>query len=272
MFLKELKISERRSCELLCLNRGTHRHISSRMVPEALLERMKAIAYKWKRWGYRQIYNRLRLEGVCINHKRLYRIYREEGLMVRRKLRKKLFSERRPLPPVTRPNERWSMDFVSDSLDNGRKLRVLNVIDDFTREIVAIEVDTSLTGSRVAQALEIAGLIRGKLPKSIVSDNGSEFTGKVMARWSFGKTELHFIQPGKPNQNAFIESFNGKMREECLNENIFLSTAHGRQIITAWVEEYNQLRPHSSLGGITPSMFAEKYFRNQLNELSIKMV
>jgi putative transposase len=164
------------------------------------------------------------------------------------------------------------MDFVSDSLDSGRKLRVLNIIDDFTREIVAVEIDRSLTGERVAQSLEIAGMIRGKLPERVVSDNGPEFTGRSLSSWAYGKTELHFIQPGKPNQNAFIESFNGKMREECLNENIFSSVSEARMIIKEWVEDYNQLRPHSSLGGLTPSMFAEKYFKDQVGKLSVKLV
>lgn len=272
MFLKELNISERRSCNLVGLNRGTYRYLSRRSVPNELIKRIKEIAYKWKRWGYRLIYNRLILEGVVINHKRVYRIYREEGLMVRRKKKKKLVSERRPLPFVSGPNQRWSMDFVSDSLDSGRKIRVLNIIDDFTREIVAVEIDRSLTGERVAQSLEIAGMIRGKLPESVVSDNGPEFTGRSLSSWAFGKTELHFIQPGKPNQNAYIESFNGKMREECLNENIFSSVSEARRIIKEWVEDYNEQRPHSSLGGLTPSMFAEKYFKDQVGKLSVKLV
>ena len=143
MFMKELQISERRACKLLTLHRSTCRYIGIRQAPTALIERIKAIAQRWKRWGYRQIYDRLRLEGITVNHKRVYRLYREEGLMVRRKRRKKLVVERKPLTPATEPNQRWSMDFVQDILADGRKVRVLNVIDDFTREAIGLEIDSS---------------------------------------------------------------------------------------------------------------------------------
>ena len=272
MFMKELKISERRACALVALHRSTCRYLSVRQAPTALIARIKAIAQRWKRWGYRQIYDRLRLEGVMVNHKCVYRLYREEGLMVRRKRRKKLVVERKPLTPVTEPNERWSMDFVQDTLADGRKIRILNIIDDFTREAIGLEIDSSIPGLRVAHVLERTELIRGKLPRSIVCDNGTEFTSMVMSRWAYQKVELHFIQPGKPNQNAFVESFNGKMREECLNENVFMNLAEAKRIIETWVEEYNQLRPHSSLGGLTPALFAKRYYKIQTGKLSKQMV
>ena len=272
MFMKELQISERRACKLLTLHRSTCRYIGIRQAPTALIERIKAIAQRWKRWGYRQIYDRLRLEGITVNHKRVYRLYREEGLMVRRKRRKKLVVERKPLTPATGPNQRWSMDFVLDTLADGRKVRVLNVIDDFTREAIGLEIDSSIPGLRVAHVLERTGLIRGKVAESIVCDNGPEFTSMALSRWVYNKTELHFIQPGKPNQNAFVESYNGKMREECLNENVFMNLTEAKRIIETWVEEYNQLRPHSSLGGLTPALFAERYYKNQMEKLSNQMV
>jgi len=272
ILMKELCLSERRACTLLALQRSTCRYVNIRQVPLALLERIKAIAQRWKRWGYRQIYDRLRLEGIVVNHKRVYRLYREEGLMVRRKRRKKLVVERKPLTPATEPNQRWSMDFVQDRRDDGRKVRILNIIDDFTREAIGLEIDASIPGLRVAHVLERTGLIRGKLAQSIVCDNGPEFTSMALSSWAYNKTELHFIQPGKPNQNAFVESYNGKMREECLNENIFMSLTEAKRIIETWVEEYNQLRPHSSLGGLTPALFAKRYYKNQMEKLSKPMV
>jgi putative transposase len=272
IFLKELQVSERRACQLLVLCRNTCRYQSIRKPATELIERIRAIADQWKRWGYRQIHDRLRLEGVIINHKRTYRLYREEGLMVRRKRRKKLVVARKPLLPATKPNHRWSMDFIQDTLDNGRKVRILNILDDFTREVIGVEIDSSLPGLRVAHVLERTGMIRGKLPESIVCDNGPEFTGMNLARWAYKKIEIHFIQPGKPNQNAFIESFNGKMREECLNEHIFRTLPEARRIIADWVEDYNQQRPHSSLGGLPPEIFARNYIKNQAEKLSQPLV
>jgi putative transposase len=271
-FLKELRISERRSCQLLALCRNTCRYQSIRQQPVELIARIRAIAERWKRWGYRQIHDRLRLEGVQVNHKRTYRIYREEGLMVRRKRRKKLVVARNPLPPATAPNQRWSMDLMLDTMTDGRKVRILNVLDDFTREIVAVEVDTSLSGQRVALVLERTVMIRGKLPDRIVCDNGPEFTGMALSRWAYQKTELHFIQPGKPNQNAFIESFNGKMREECLNEHLFRTLDEAREQIRIWADEYNRQRPHSSLDGLPPEMFARNYIMKQAEKLSLPAV
>jgi putative transposase len=272
MFLKQMLISERRACSLLMLHRSTFRYASLRKPPMELIERIKAIADRWKRWGYRQIHDRLRLEGIKVNHKRTYRLYREEGLMVRRKCRKKLIVARKPLPPATEPNQRWSLDLMQDTTEDNRKIRILNIIDDFTRESIGLEVDSSIPGQRVAHVLERTGLIRGKIAESIVCDNGPELTGMALSKWAYNKTELHFIQPGKPNQNAFIESFNGKMREECLNEHVFTSIDHARQVISAWVEDYNKQRPHSALGGMTPEMFARSYIMKQVEKLSQPLV
>lgn len=272
IFLKELRMSERRACQLLALCRNTCRYRSILKPPTELIERIKAIAERWKRWGYRQIHNRLRLEGVPINHKRTYRIYREEGLMVRRKRRKKLVVARKPLLPATEPNQRWSMDLMQDTLEDGRKIRILNILDDFTREVVGVEVDTSIPGQRVVHVLDRTSLIRGKLAERIVCDNGPEFTGMALARWAYEKVDVHFIQPGKPNQNAFIESFNGKMREECLNEHIFRTLDEARQRISEWVEDYNRQRPHSALNGLPPEIFAKNYIMKQAEKLSSPVV
>jgi putative transposase len=192
-----------------------------------------------------------------MNHKKAERLYKEEGLQLykrQRKNRRKWRAE--PLDMPTRANERWSMDFVADRLVNGRKLRTLNVVDDFTRECLWIEVDQSLGGYRVVQALEFLLHMRGK-PKTIVTDNGSEFTGKTLDQWAYThQVHLHFIDPGKPVQNAFVESFNGKFRNECLNDHWFNSIDEARNIIHAWREDYNTVRPHSSLGYKTPAEFA----------------
>lgn len=272
IFLKELRMSERRACQLVKLCRNTCRYKSVRKPQTELIERIKAIADRWKRWGYRQIHDRLRLEGVLVNHKRTYRIYQEEGLMIRRKRRKKLVVARKPHLPATEPNQRWSMDFMQDTTEDGRKIRILNIMDDFTREAIAVEIDTSLPGQRVAHVLERTAMIRGKLAESIVCDNGPEFPGMALARWVYEKTELHFIQPGKPNQNAFVESFNGKMRDECLNEHIFRTLNEARERIRRWVDEYNRERPHSSLDGLPPETFARNYIKQQVEKLSLSMV
>lgn len=202
----------------------------------------------------------LKREGVKINHKKVFRIYQEEKLSLRVRKSKKLKSILRvPIAPPARPNERWSMDFVSDQLSTtGRRFRTLNIVDDYSRECVAIEVDTSLPGIRVAQVLSRLKDVRG-LPKVIVIDNGSEFTSKVMDQWAFqNNVKLDFINPGKPVENAFIESFNGRFRDECLNQEWFTSLQHAKEIIEAWREEYNCLRPHTSLNGLTPEEFAKR--------------
>ena len=220
---------------------------------------MLALARERPRYGYRRLCVILRREGFAVNHKRIHRLYRREGLMVRRRLRKRLTRVARvsrPLP--SRANERWSLDFVSDPLADGRVFRTLNVVDDFTRECRAIEVDTSLSGARVARVLEAASLEYGR-PSALVSDNGPEFISKALDAWAYrNRVELHFIQPGKPTQNAFVESFNGRFRDECLNEHWFESLNEARAVIEKWRSDYNGYRPHSSLGDITPEEFAER--------------
>jgi putative transposase len=201
----------------------------------------------------------LRREGWAVNRKRVYRIYREERLSVRRKRRKRVAAApREALPLPSGPNERWSMDFMADTLADGRTFRTLNIVDDFSREAVAIEVGRSIPGSRVVRLLDRLARTRG-LPQTLVMDNGPEFTSRVLDQWAYKHCiELHFIQPGKPVQNAFVESFNGKFRDECLNQSWFVSLADAGRGIEAWRLEYNRVRPHSSLGNLTPEEFAQK--------------
>lgn len=202
----------------------------------------------------------LKREGFHVNHKKLRRIYREENLLVRVRKRKKLKAMVRvPIPSPEKANERWSMDFVSDQLGrSGRRFRLLNIVDDFTRESVAIDVAHSIPGERVARVLEFLKMFRG-LPKVIVVDNGSEFSGRAMDEWAHkNNVKLDFIRPGKPVENAFIESFNGKIRDECLNENWFSSLEDAARTIEEWRIDYNKNRPHSSLGGLSPEEFANK--------------
>lgn len=225
-----------------------------------LKERIRGIAYERKRYGYRRIWAILRREGMCVNLKKVYRLYKELGLSVRKRTgRKKATGSRGALYVPQRPNERWSLDFVSDAVYDGRRIRILGIIDDFTKECLTTLVDTSLGGHRVAKQLDILKEEHG-LPLMIVSDNGTEFTSKAVLSWSLeNKMAWHYIEAGKPTQNAFIESFNGRLRDECLNQHIFGSLEETREIIEAWRIDYNTKRPHSSLGYQTPSEFKETY-------------
>lgn len=225
-----------------------------------LLERMKAISYERPRFGYRRVHVMLRREGLMVNHKRVYRLYRAEGLAVRRKKRKRIFMlARKPMAAGSKPNERWSMDFTWDQLADGRSFRTLNIVDDFTRESLAIEVDVSLPGQRVARVLDRLAEVHG-LPKSITVDNGPEFTGRAMDAWAYqNKVTLAFITPGKPTQNAYAESFNGKFRDECLNQHWFINLRDAREKIEIWRQDYNHVRPHSSLGDIPPVEFVRTF-------------
>ena len=194
-----------------------------------------------------------------MNHKRVYRIYRGAGLMVRKRARKRVARERCPAPAPTRPNQRWSLDFVSDALFWGRKIRMLTVVDVFTREALAIEVDTSLSGVRVARVLDRVIAERGTAPEEITLDNGPELTSKALDQWAYARgVQLCFIQPGKPVQNCFVESFNGRLRDECLNVEVFLSLDDARRKLLEWKTDYNERRPHGSLGDLTPTEFAAK--------------
>lgn len=249
--------SQRRACGLIRIGRSSFTYASRRDPDTGFRETLRELAGKRPRFGYRRLHLILDREGHAMNHKRLYRIYREEGLSVRRRKRKRLAqSARRPMARPSAVNERWSMDFMSDTLADGRPFRTFNVVDDFSRECLAIEVDTSIPGLRVARVLDRVAGERG-LPKAIVSDNGPEFAGRVLDAWAYQRgVTLQFIRPGKPIENAFAESFNGKFRDECLNEHWFTGLNDARFTIEAWRRDYNHVRPHSSLGGLTPAEFA----------------
>ena len=249
-------ISERRACRFTGFARSSQRYQARRPRRDELRARLQTLALLRPRWGYRRLYVLLRREGCRVNRKLVHRLYREEGLAVRRRKRKRVAVPRAPLAPPERANERWSVDFVSDALADGRKFRALTIVDDFTRESPAIEVDFSLPGARVIRTFERLAAVRG-LPRSIVLDNGPEFAGLALDVWAHQRgVTLAFIQPGKPVQNAYIESFNGRFRDECLNESWFLSLADAREIIEAWRRDYNEARPHSGLAGQTPAELA----------------
>jgi putative transposase len=256
--MAEFELSQRRSCQAIGFARSSWRYRSQRKEPTELVERLRALATKRPRWGYRMLYLVLRREGVKVNHKRVYRLYRQEQLMVRTKKRKRLTSRTRvALPAATGPNQRWSMDFVSDVTRSGRRFRTFAVVDDFTRESLALVTDTSIGGARVARVLDELIAVRGA-PELIVCDNGPEFTGKALDGWAYRQgVKLHFIRPGRPTENAFIESFNGKLRNECLSKAWFLDLEDARRIIGAWRIDYNENRPHSSLAGMTPKEYAD---------------
>lgn len=249
-------LSERRACFLIGLARTSCRYRKPPGDEAKLRERLRELAAERRRFGYRRLTVLLQREGWEINHKRVYRVYRAEGLLVRRRKRKRIGTRERPtLATPTGRNQRWSMDFISDALSTGRKFRSLNIVDDYNRECLAAEVDTSLTGARVVRVLERLREERG-LPQTLVLDNGPEFAGRALDVWAYGRSvKLHFIAPGKPVQNAFIESFNGKMRDECLNEHWFMSLREARQIIEDWRRDYNEVRPHAALGNRTPKEF-----------------
>jgi putative transposase len=227
-----------------------------------LLRALQELAAERRRFGYRRLNVMLRRNGIIANHKRIYRVYAKANLQVRKRVKRRVALGRGDVAPVvTAPNERWSLDFVHDTLQSGRRIRALNVVDDFTREALAIEVDTSISGSRVTRVLDRIAHQRG-LPKTIVMDNGTELTSLAMLAWaSQHRVQLHYIAPGKPTQNAFVESFNGKFRDECLNDSIFTTIAEARDIIERWRIDYNECRPHRSLGHRTPSAYAEALAR-----------
>lgn len=225
----------------------------------SLRKRMLAHAAARPRFGYRRIHVLLRREGELVNHQRVYRLYRELGLLVRRRRRKRVSQLlRHPKPIPEKANDRWSMDFTRDTLADARAFRTLNLVDDFSRECPTIEVARSIPGERVTRVLDRVAAERG-YPRVLVVDNGPEFTGVALDRWAFEHdVELHFIEPGKPVQNCFIESFNGRFRDECLNVNWFTSLADAVEKIEAWRVDYNRHRPHSSLGNLSPEEFARR--------------
>jgi putative transposase len=249
-------LSERRACRLVGLDRSTLRYQCKRPDDPALRQRLRELAAERRRFGYRRLGWMLEREGHIMNHKKLYRLYREEKLMVRRRgRRKRALGTRAPMRLPEAVNQRWSLDFVSDALSDGRRFRILCIVDDFSRECLAAVVDTSLGGVRVVRELERLALERA-VPQVVVSDNGTELTSGAVLRWATGKLAWHYIEPGKPVQNAFIESFNSRLRDECLNEHLFLSLTEARETIEAWRHDYNHLRPHSSLGALPPIEFA----------------
>jgi putative transposase len=252
-------LSQRRACALAALSTCSWRYQSRRQDDALVRGRLKELTQERPRFGYRRLGVLLRREGHEVNLKRVLRLYREEGLKLRAKKRKRIASSQRVRPEATTAiNQVWSMDFVSDTLSCGRRFRGLNIVDCHSREALCIEVDTSLTGQRVVRVLQRLGETRG-LPQTIQVDNGPEFTGRVLDEWAFrNRVKLHFIEPSKPVQNAVIESFNGKMRDECLNQEWFTDLDEARTRIEKWREDYNEFRPHSSLDNLAPAVWAQQ--------------
>jgi len=248
----------RRACRIVGMSVSSFAYVARSTEPVGLRERLRELAAERPRWGYRNLHWLLCQEGFGVNHKRVHRIYRQEGLMVRRRRRKRLKSVARvPLVPARRPNERWSMDFVSDALSAGTVYRTLNVIDDATREALALEPALHHSGTRVSQVLDRIGEERG-LPGVVVVDNGPEFSSKALSQWAYKrKVRLHFIEPGRPMQNAFVESFNGKFRDDCLNEHWFRDLHDARATIETWRRDYNEVRRHRTLK-MPPARFADR--------------
>ena len=252
------KVSQRRACAVLNVDRSTVRYSSVRPNDADLRKAIRGVAQERRRFGYRRIGVMLERQGITMNHKKLRRLYREEKLQVRKRGgRKRALGTRRAMVLPNRTNERWSLDFVNDAFTDGRRFRILAVIDDYSRECLALVADTSLSGARVARELDAIIAERGGKPKTIVSDNGTEFTSMAILKWCQDtKVGWHYIAPGKPQQNGFVESFNGSFRDECLNETLFSSLTDARHHITLWKEDYNVNRPHSSLGNLTPREYA----------------
>ena len=255
--LQELGVSQRAACRIARCPRSVAQYRLRRVDDPVLLERLKALAVERRRFGYRRLTLMLRREGFVVNHKRVHRIYRAEGLQLRaRRKRGVRYVRGNAVPAVTRPNERWSLDFVHDVLSTGRKFRALTIVDDFTRESIDIEVDFSLTSDRVVRVLTRIAAQR-VLPPTLKFDNGAEFTSNAMLGWAKDHgVDWHYIAPGKPMQNGYIESFNGRMRDELLNESLFFGLDHARTRISAWADDYNERRPHSSLGYVPPAVYA----------------
>jgi putative transposase len=251
-------VSERRACSILTIDRSSVRYRSTRPDDAMVRERMRAVAAVRRRFGYRRLQIMLAREGLVMNHKKFRRLYREEKLQVKRRGgRKRALGTRTPILLPHGPNQRWSLDFLSDAFADGRRFRILAVVDDFTRECLGLVADTSLSGRRVTRELDAIITKRGR-PVSCVSDNGTELTSSAVLEWcQTSGVEWQYIAPGKPQQNAFIESFNGRLRDECLNETLFTSLRHARQVLEAWRADYNSIRPHSALKGMTPPDFAK---------------
>ena len=252
------ELSEKRACGLIGITRWIHRYQSRRDDQADLRLRLRELAGSRVRYGYRRLTVLLRREGRRVNAKRIYRLYRQEGLQIRTKPRAQRAGQARvPLRGAVRPNQRWSMDFVSDRFADGRWFRILTVVDQYTRECLCIHADRPQTGEKVVEQMQLLSALRGK-PESITTDNGSEFVGKAMERWSYQSgVKLDFIRPGKPVENGYIESFNGRLRDECLNGEVFFNLADAREKLERWRNDYNLNRPHSALDDRTPQEFAQ---------------
>ena len=251
------EMSQRRACRVIGTDRASVRYQATRPDDAVLRERLRSLAQERRRFGYRRLHVLLRREGEIVNKKRVQRIYREERLTVRRRGgRKRAVGTRRPIETPLKVNQRWSLDFVSDQMTDGRRFRILTVIDNCTRECLALVADTSLSGGRVARELDLIISQRGR-PDTIVSDNGTEYTSNAILSWA-DETGVgwHYIAPGKPQQNGMNESFNGRLRDELLNETLFRSLPHARAVLEVWRRDYNELRPHSKLGWMTPKDYA----------------
>jgi putative transposase len=253
------EVSERRACSALGVDRASVRYRSRRPDDSIMRSRLRELAALRRRFGYRRLHVLMRREGFTMNHKKLRRLYREERLQVRRRSgRKRALGTRAPMAIPQERNQRWSLDFLSDAFVDGRRFRILAVVDDFTRECLALAADTSLPGLRVIRELEAIIARRGR-PAICLSDNGTELTSTAVLRWSQEmEIEWHYIAPGKPTQNAFIESFNGRLRDELLNETLFTSLAQARAALSDWMADYNNVRPHSALGNLTPIQYADR--------------
>ncbi len=264
------RLSERRACGLMGITRWTHRYQSQRDPQNELRQRLRELAGSRPRYGYRRLTVLLRREGWQVNTKRVYRIYREDELGVRTaKRRKRTTHLRVPLPTATCPNQRWSMDFVSDRLADGRWFRILTVVDQYTRECVCAFADRPQTGEKVVEQMKRLAAVRG-LPESITADNGGEFAGRAMETWAYPNgVQIDLIRPGKPVENGYIESFNGRLRDECLNGEIFFNLADARQKLDRWRADYNEHRPHSSLADHTPAEFARMAGQRSFALLSV---
>lgn len=251
--------SQRRACGLAGIDPKVYRYKSTRPDDAAIRKRLRELASQRRRFGYRRLHILLKREGVEMNWKKLYRLYKEERLTVRKRGgRKRALGTRAPMTIPQDRNQRWSLDFVSDALIDGRRFRILCVIDDFSRECLATVVDNSISGVRVARELDRITEVRGR-PCMVVSDNGTELTSNAILKWQQDRRiDWHYIQPGKPMQNGFVESFNGRLRDECLNEHLFNSYSHARKVIEDWRTDYNTERPHTSLNGLTPNEFATR--------------
>ncbi|WP_417471554.1 IS3 family transposase [Luteimonas mephitis] len=263
--LDQTVMSERRACRLAGLSRDAFRHPPEpTAATQALSARIIELAQVRRRFGYRRLHDLLRPEFPDVNHKKVYRLYSEASLAVRRRKKvKRPPLERQPLAIATAPNGVWSMDFVSDALANARRLKCLTVADDFTHECVDITVDHGMGGAYVVRVLDQAACFRG-YPRAVRTDNGPEFTSRAFIAWTQRHGIEHLlIEPGKPMQNGYIESFNGKFRDECLNEHWFTSLAQARKVITEWRRDYNEVRPHSSCGRIPPAKFAANHRAQQ---------